>query len=400
MLYTWSSRGPTLDGGMGVTICAPGGAIAPSPNFTLSHSQLCNGTSMSCPHAAGVVSLLTSALNQRNIPFTPYSIKRAIESGATYLPGVEMQVQGCGLVQVEKSFDILIANSEAKERNVRFIITCGSTKKKGIFRRNKLDVPSFVESVSIEPHFLESDDITAQEKINFRLRLALTCDASYVSAPAHLDLTNNTRLLSVKVDTSGLATGVHSTLINAFDCNNVDKGVLFRIPVTVIIPQKLQKPEYSLSFQKVLFEPNTIKRHFIHVPKLATWFRLHLSNTNQETCRFFVHIMQIVPQLSCKTMDTCETVIINSYKSKTMAFQVIGGSTVEVVIAKFWSDIERVNLNYSINFRGVKPTSSKITMHAADGVLGLEVATLQAEEVTPALVLNTAVQVVKYVIPI
>lgn len=60
--------------------------------------------------------------------------------------------------------------------------------------------------------------------------------------------------------------------IRAYESNDVEKGSVFEIPVTVVQPIALDaQSNWRQEFDEVVCKPNTILRHFIMVPNNATW---------------------------------------------------------------------------------------------------------------------------------
>ncbi|XP_076246823.1 tripeptidyl-peptidase 2-like isoform X2 [Calliopsis andreniformis] len=376
MPYTWSSRGPMIDGGAGVTVCAPGGAITSVPNFTLRKSQLMNGTSMASPHVTGAVAVLISGLLAKD-PFA----------------------QGSGLLQVERAFDKLVTYNDVPERDVRFSISCGANNSKGIhMRTGVIDRPKDY-AITVEPVFLNSENTDPARKIEFNLKLTLVCDASWVQFPTHLDLMHMARTFAIRIDASNLPEGVHATSVRAYDVTDIAKGPVFQIPITVVQPQELPKSAIlpDLTFTNVLFKPSTIHRHFVLVPEDATWAVIKLKSTEKDkTGRFVIHTIQLKPRLACKTLEVNKVISVTSQSESVQPFAVQGGLILEVVIAKYWANLGDMLIDYCIEFHGIHMINGNLTMQSGDGINRLELrSSLRNEEVIPSISLKSSVQILK-----
>ncbi|XP_017876642.1 tripeptidyl-peptidase 2 isoform X2 [Ceratina calcarata] len=399
MTYTWSSRGPMIDGGAGITVCAPGGAITSVPNFTLRKSQLMNGTSMAAPHVTGAIAVLISGLIAKGCPYSPYHIKRALENTALYIQHLDTFAQGSGLLQVERAFDHLVTYTNVPERDVRFTISCGPNNGKGIHMRSGIIDRSKDYAVTVEPVFLNSENTDPALKIAFNLKLTLVCDASWIHFPSHLDLMNMVRAFSIKVDAFNLPEGVHTTSVRAYDVTDIAKGPVFQIPVTVVQPQTLPKTAIlpDLAYTNILFKPNTLRRHFILVPDDATWAVIRLKSTEKDKVgRFVIHSVQLKPRLSCKTFEVNKLFTVTSQSEIVHPFAVQGGLILEVVVAKYWANIGDMLIDYIIEFHGVRMLSGNLTMQSGDGINRIEVrSSLRNEEVVPCICLKSSVQILK-----
>lgn len=354
-----------------------------------------NGTSMASPHVAGAVALLLSALKQNSISYSPYFIKRALENTAFQLEGIEAFAQGRGLLQVENAYEYLTTYQNAQERDIRFNINCGTSNCKGIYLRTKKRVLNQEFSISVEPFFLNHDQVNPSKKINFNIKVILSCKGQFVRCPSHLDLSNLARVFAIKIDSSGLPEGVHHTVINGYDSSCVNKGPIFRIPITVVVPSEVMGPSYSFNYNNVHFFANTIQRHFYVVPDLATWALLQIKSPKPQSFgRFFLHCMQLLPKQSCKSLEVNKNLTVTD-SNTLISLQVKGGLILELVLAKYWADYGEIYVDYTISFHGIKPNIPHITMQSVDGIQSLEVTSMNGEDISPAISLKTAVQVLR-----
>ncbi|UYV81022.1 TPP2 [Cordylochernes scorpioides] len=370
--YSWSSRGPSLDGDIGVSLCAPGGAITSVPRWTLRGSQLMNGTSMSSPHVAGAIALLLSGMKDKGLPYSPYSVRRAIENTALKVENYDVFSMGHGLLQVDKAFDHLLEYHTCAARDVRFSLSCGDHGRGIYYREAYRTQCTSLLNVVVEPVFLNEAHIDPQRKIDFHLNLKLVVDKPWVSVGSHLNLYYASRFFNIKVDPLGLSPGLHYTAgirnnnnmterdvqIKAYDVNAPEKGPLFQFPITVVVPKKPENTVCPKLIYKDLFvKSGQLYREFIDVPSGATWARWLLQS---------------------------DTVL-------------------ELCIGKWWSSIGSTEVNVSVVFHGLMPHQNCITMmltqyhqHAAEGIQRVDLSCkLNYEETAPSVSLKYHVMVLK-----
>jgi hypothetical protein len=113
--YSWSSRGPVMSGHLGVSVAAPGGALASVPTWNLADSMHMNGTSMSAPNACGCFALLLSAAKAAGLSYTPYSIRRCVENSASFVSGTNVWALGRGLLDVPRAWALIQAGAKRAE---------------------------------------------------------------------------------------------------------------------------------------------------------------------------------------------------------------------------------------------------------------------------------------------
>ena len=370
--YPWSSRGPTLDGDVGVDISAPGGAISPVPTWTLNKHQLMNGTSMSSPNACGGIALILSKLKAEGIATHPAAVKRAITETAVPLPDQSPWANGAGMLQVDAAYEHLVNYHDDRYTDVTFHAR-GPGNTRGIYLREpyETDEPSEI-SVSFQPEWLEDAD--NRRKADFDMRLRIEATEPWVEVAATHTLNAAGRDTNVRVDPTGLEPGAHFAEILAFDDRHPERGPMFTFPVTVVKGIDLSADDDYAWNQIIPTNNGDLVKHFFHAPQGATWMDVIIKRLDADTSRTLVcHMTQLREDEAFSTHNSRSWLTFDDDDIETRSMRVDGGRTVELALAQNWSSLGGAEFDVTVRFRGIQPEPTQILLDGADYVTPINI---------------------------
>eukprot|EP00800_Vazella_pourtalesii_P000658 TRINITY_DN10577_c0_g3_i1.p1 TRINITY_DN10577_c0_g3~~TRINITY_DN10577_c0_g3_i1.p1 ORF type:complete len:1237 (-),score=308.48 TRINITY_DN10577_c0_g3_i1:24-3734(-) len=356
-VYTWSSRGPVPDGDLGVTIAAPGGAIAPVPNFTEQGTRLMNGTSMASPNACGCISLVLSALKAEKKHYNTCTIRSAVVNTARSIEPLSNFSMGYGLIQTVKAYELAVKIADRSERKIWYKLSYGS--RRGVYLRTPWEVSKPAERlINIQPIYSES--AIAEDKIKLDLELNLEPTQTWLDCPRNFNLYNQTRAVKVRVSPDKARPGANFAEVLAFTADR-DLGPLFRIPVTLINPSDPFKQDFSKSVE---FKSDTkLHRHFFHIPEGVTWATLELTPLkieDRETSYVYVHALQLLPDQSYSTNDFRSAYTLKLHTSTSLHLSLVPNNTLELDLARWWTESGEMTLQFRIQFSGCSVYKSEL----------------------------------------
>eukprot|EP00929_Paragymnodinium_shiwhaense_P110790 TRINITY_DN7800_c0_g1_i1.p1 TRINITY_DN7800_c0_g1~~TRINITY_DN7800_c0_g1_i1.p1 ORF type:complete len:1265 (+),score=358.68 TRINITY_DN7800_c0_g1_i1:256-4050(+) len=381
--YTWTSRGPTQDGSLGVALCAPGSAITCLPNWTLQGAELYNGTSMASPNACGCLALLLSGLRAQGKSWSPASVRRAACATALPLPAADPFAVGAGMIQVDACYEHLLGLERTPYTDAT-IATTVLGRGRGIYLREPAETSApKAFKVRLGPEFKENDSSLNRSKIEMDVNLALTSTASWVKVPQFAVLPAAGKTVEVSVDPTGLSEGqAHLAHVVGYDSEKPGIGPLFRLPITVIRP--VSPPVCPLGqlapkFQRksIQLSAGTLVRSFVAIPPGCTWaeFTLRVQAFTGGNRLLTMHILQDLPHISYGKVSEEFRFQFTSAGEQTKTYRVEGGGTVEICLGQYWNSLGATEAEIDVSFHGVCPETSVVPLSTGDPIASVHAVT-------------------------
>ncbi|MEZ6052871.1 MAG: tripeptidyl-peptidase 2 [Planctomycetaceae bacterium] len=371
MPYTWTSRGPSTDGAMGVDLFAPGGAFSPVPNYSLQRSMQANGTSMASPNACGCIALLLSGMRAQGTLYRPAFVRRALENTALRLPGVDPFAQGTGLIQVDKAWEWIEQGEYSVAERHGFRCEVARDKSRGVLLREAEETSRLLETdVAVTPYFRRDQPKLGQVK--FEIPLTLESTADWVDVSETMLMTASGDGFELQVDPRRLKPGVHTAEVRGYHAGRESRGPLFRVPVTVIRPIDVRNHELE---EKVTLGPGHLERRFVSVPQGATWADVEIELEEADAPRILgLHTVQILPGHSFEDGETQKRIQMEQGSQTIVSLPVVAGRTLELCLSQYWSSLGKSQVTMSIEFRGLLPDNDELTLPSDGSPLEVMVA--------------------------
>tara|TARA_Y100000589_G_scaffold37996_2_gene31777 strand:- start:12671 stop:16534 length:3864 start_codon:yes stop_codon:yes gene_type:complete len=392
LLYTWSSRGPAPDGDLGVDISAPGGAVSPMPMWTLRRHALKNGTSMSSPNACGSIALLCSGLKQEGRTWTPHLMRRAVKNTARPVPGMDRFSLGAGLINVPAAWDWLQQHGDPGDADVRYEIeTMGRHAGRGVYLRESWEQDRIATvSATISPVFPRESDRIRQAQFEKPLRFESTVD--WIDAPETMMLVAGGKRFDVRIDPTGLEPGSHFAEVHVFDSGDPDAGPIASLPVTVLRTVPFDAGNDWTLQERVTFSPGDIYRWYLDLPHGTTWVDVELERLDEEERRtLVVHATQLEDGRPFTDANQRRYVRFEDDARELVSIPAIGGRTMELAIAQYWSSLEEGVVDITVTAHGLVPEADPIVLDGNHRVTTVDVrAPLGRELLDPSASLRFA----------
>ena len=175
-----------------------------------------------------------------------------------------------------------------------------------------------------------------------------------------------------------------------YDAASRDRGPLFRLPVTVVRPCRINDKGRPIWSNTQSFKPGQFERHFIAVPDGATWADLRIGARQLEAPqRVVVHALQKLPKRTFR--DGYRQFITVEPGSETVrSFKVVGGRTLELCLGQYWSNLAESEFEFELAFHGLMPSDPDLQIDGSRLSARVDVsAPLRDELLRPAATLTT-----------
>ena len=384
VLFDFSSRGPLPTGDLGVDFTAPGAALSSLPSWSGSKGENYNGTSMAAPQATGCVALLLCAATGEDLPRSPDRIYRAMRLAAEPLPGAQWVDQGHGAIRMLPSLEALRTLAEYGHADRQYAVTVANPYGSGggIYVRQPVADRPFEVRVNVKPIF--DEDAPHAEKSRFLRTFLVQSEADWVTTPEAIYSSAAGRTFVVRVDSTQLSPGLHSTRLLLQDADGpAARGVDIIVPVTVIRPHEVSTTT-NLDWRDVFpLQPGELDRNFFAVPAGATHARVKLTQNGHGKNEYRTGAGSVSGFLFEGHRQTRGRFLLNHAESASQTVPVESGTVFEYTVASRWATNVAAEITLEVEFLGLQAQASTWVVPAGQGVGYLAIKSpLQAQTVS------------------